>query len=94
MPRPLCLIDDVLESEGLARIAFAPAVSFVLNDGIEARSRIGSAATNALWKLLQPVYRSDRVTRAIGGVIKWADCVLKRSGLAFSSSLVAYHKQP
>jgi SAM-dependent methyltransferase len=94
MPRPLYLIDDVLESEGFTRFAFAPAVSFVLNGGIEARSRIGSATTNVLWKLLQLVYRSDRVTRATGGVIKWADRVLKRSGMAFSSSLVAYRRQP
>jgi SAM-dependent methyltransferase len=94
MPRPLYLIDDVLESEGLARIAFAPAVSFILNGGIEARSRIGSATTNALWRLLQRVYRSDRATRVAGGAIRWADRLLKRCALAHSSSLVAYRKQP
>jgi SAM-dependent methyltransferase len=94
MPRSLYLIDDVLESEGLARIAFAPAVSFLLNGGIEARSRIGSATTNALWMLLQQVYRSDRVTRAAGGAIRWADRLLKCCALAHSSSLAAYQRQP
>jgi len=92
VPRSLYLMDDVLESEGLVRIALCPAVSFLLNGRIEARSRIGSAATNTLWTILQLLYRSERASRATGGAIIWADRVLKRHALAFSSSLVAYGK--
>jgi len=93
MPRSLYLIDDVLESEGLARIAFEPAVSFVLNGCIEARSRMGSVLTSGLWNLLQRVYRSERITRSLVGVLGWTDALLKRHSLAFSSSLVAYQKR-
>lgn len=93
MPRTLYLIDDVLKSEGLARIAFAPAVSFVLNGCIEARSRTGSVLTSGLWNLLQRAYRSERITRSLVGILSWTDAFLKRHSLAFSSSLVAYQKR-
>jgi SAM-dependent methyltransferase len=93
MPRPLSLIDDVLDTQGLDRIAFMPAVSFVLNDSIEARSRMGSALTSGLWYVLQFAYRFEGVTRALAGVLTLTDAFLKRHALAFSSSLVAYRKR-
>jgi SAM-dependent methyltransferase len=94
IPRSLSMLDDVLEGEGLDRIVIAPAASFILNGSIEARSRLGSVMANALWTILRPIYRSDRATRAAAGAIKWADRLLKRRALAFSSSLVAYRKRP
>jgi SAM-dependent methyltransferase len=92
MPRPLSLIDDVLDSEGLSRISFIPAVSFILNGSIEGRSRMGFALTARLWSLLQRVYRSEPVTRALAGAIGPTDRFLKRHALAFSSSLAVYRK--
>jgi SAM-dependent methyltransferase len=93
MPRQLSSIDDILELEGLVRIARAPAVSFILNGSIEARSRLGFATTQVVWKMLQRLYRSDRATRAASGVLKKVDRLLKRHSLGRSSSLVAYRKQ-
>lgn len=93
LPRPLSLMDDVLDREGLDRIAFTPAVSFILNGSIEARSRLGSAFTTLLWIALQLAYRSERVTRVLSGALARTDALLKRHALAFSSSLVAYRKK-
>ncbi|HWF62334.1 MAG TPA: hypothetical protein VN666_18785 [Nitrospira sp.] len=93
MPRSLHVMDDILESEGFVRIAFTPAVSFVLNGSIDARSRLGLTAMSALWSVLQKVYRSDRATQALSDSIRLADRLLKRHALAYSSSLVAYRKQ-
>ncbi len=93
MPRPLGLIDDISEDEGLHRVAFKPAVSFILNGSIEAYSRIGFALTARLWQLLQRVYRSERATRTVGGLLRRTDHILKRKGLGYSSSLLAYRRK-
>jgi SAM-dependent methyltransferase len=94
MPRSLHLIDDALEREGLDRIALIPAVSFILNGSIEARSRLAFTLTSRLWGLLQRAYRSEHMTRSLRGALACADVFLKRHALAFSSSLLAYQKRP
>ncbi len=93
MPRPLGLIDDVSENEGLHRVAFKPAVSFILNGSIEAHSRIGFALTTRLWELLQRVYRSEKATRTVGRLLQRTDHILKRKGLGYSSSLLVYRRK-
>lgn len=92
MPRALSLIDDLLDGEGLARVALVPAVSFVLNGAIEAGSRLGSALAARAWHLLQRVYRRDGLTRRLSGTIVALDRRLKRAGNGLSSSLAAYHR--
>jgi SAM-dependent methyltransferase len=92
MPRPLALIDEVLEGEGLDRVALEPAVSFLLNDAIEARSRVGFAVATTTWQLLQRLYRSEGATGACSRLLAWCDRALKRRGRALSSSLAAYRR--
>ena len=93
MPRPLAFIDDVVSRDGLERIFLSPAVSFLLNGPIEARSKLGSALTSRLWAWLQRAYRSQRVTQNLAGPLSWSDNFLKRHALAFSSSVVAYYRK-
>jgi SAM-dependent methyltransferase len=94
MPRRLSVIDDATEPEGLGRIVFTPAVSFILNGSIEGRSRLGYALTNRLWCEVQRLYRSERVTWALSGALTRTDAFLKRHGLTYSSSLAVYRKKP
>ena len=92
MPRPLTIIDDAVNHEGLDRIFLSPAVSFLLNGPIESSSKLGSALTSRLWTWLQCAYASQRATKTLAGPLAWTDGFLKRHALAFSSSIVVYRK--
>jgi hypothetical protein len=92
IPRHLYLIEEVLAGEGFMHRTRAPAVSFVLNGPIEANGRIGYAALNRLWWLLNLAYRSDALVRGLAGWLAAADRVLKRRGLGFSSSVCLFAK--
>jgi SAM-dependent methyltransferase len=92
LPRTLSLIDDLLDSEGLERVAIVPAVSFVLNGAVEAGSRLGSAVAGRTWHQLQWVYRRDGLTRRLSAPIVALDRALKKAGKGLSSSLAAYRR--
>lgn len=92
VPRTLSFIDDVLDGEGLQRVALVPAVSFVLNGDIEADSRLGAALAGRLWHHLQRMYRREGPTRRFSRVLVALDRWLKRSGGGLSSSLAVYRR--
>jgi len=92
IPRPLHILDDVFFEEGLQRWTIRPAVSFILNGNIEGNSRIGFALCHAIWCILQNVYRSGALTRAISNAVLKVDSGLKTINQAYSSSLCVYRK--
>ncbi len=92
MARHLCLLDDVLQEEGLRRVSIRPAVSFLLNSNIEANRRWVFTLCELLWRGLQPVYRSDRWTRRLGSAVRGLDRLCKRTRRAYSSSICVFEK--
>lgn len=92
VPRHLYLLDDVLLKEGLKRQLIRPAVSFLLNGSIEGRSWLGFVVCQTIWKQLRRIYRSERLTRQIAGMLTRLDSALKHKNFAFSSSICIYQK--
>lgn len=90
--RHLHLIEDVLANEQFSRLNTRPAVSFLLNSNIEARSRATFAFCNWIWERLQPFYRSDRGTRWVAPIIRSLDKLCKRRQWAYSSSVCVFQK--
>lgn len=93
VPRHLHLIDDVLDREGLTRVAIRPAVSFLLNGNIEARRAWSYALCRRLWQVLHRVYVSETLTPRFARILRPVDRWCKRTDLAFSSSVCLYRKQ-
>jgi len=92
IPRHLYFVDDILADIGLKRCLVLPAVSFILNENIEAPNRLSYYAMTVIWKLLCRLDRIENLTQRTAGVFKYIDLVLKRQGLAFSSSVCLYQK--
>jgi len=92
IPRHLYVIDDILGTIGLQRRLIRPAVSFILNENIEAPGPIAYFLMTAMWKVLCKFYRSERLVQIFGGILKYADRILKRFSLSFSSSICLYQK--
>jgi len=92
IPRRLYFVDDVLASLGLRRSLVLPAVSFILNENIEAPDKVSYYAMMAMWKLVCRLDRVDRLVEKTAGVFRSVDSILKRQGLAFSSSVCVYQK--
>jgi SAM-dependent methyltransferase len=92
--RHLHMIDDVLDREGLQRVDMRPAVSFVLNSGIEARSEWTYGLRSRIWQTLQYFYRSERRTHWIARAIRQADRWCKKHKHSYSSSLCVFRRQP
>lgn len=93
IPRHLYLIEDVLGREGFRRRGMRPAVSFLLNGNIEAYDPLSYTLMRFLWRGLSIFYKSDRFVRLFSTLFIVLDEALKRSGLAFSSSLCLYEKR-
>jgi len=92
IPRHLYIHDDLLRKLGLQRISIFPAISFVLNENIEAHDPFSYFLMSSLWKTLSIFYRSDIFVRFTAGILMWLDKVLKNSSLSFSSSVCVYQK--
>jgi SAM-dependent methyltransferase len=92
IPRHLYFIDDILAGLGLRRYLLLPAVSFLLNENIEAPDRLSFYLMMAMWKLLCRLDRIDRFAEKTSSILKSMDADLKRRGLAFSSSVCVYQK--
>ena len=92
IPRHLYFIDDILFGLGLKRSAIYPAVSFLLNGHIEAQNSWSYVAMSRVWDVLCIVYRSERLTCGLSGILVSLDRMLKRMNLSFSSSICVYHK--
>lgn len=92
IPRHLYVIDDILGKVGLQRRLIRPAVSFILNENIEAPGAMAYFLMTAIWKVLCKFYRSEKFVQIFGGILKYADKMLKRSSLSFSSSICLYQK--
>jgi SAM-dependent methyltransferase len=92
IPRHLYFIDDILAGLGLRRCLVLPAVSFILNENIEAPDRVSFYAMMTIWKLLCRLDRIKNLTESAAGIFRSLDSALKRQGLAFSSSVCVYQK--
>jgi SAM-dependent methyltransferase len=92
IPRHLYLIEDVLSQEGFRRHWVQPAVSFLLNGNIEAYDPLSYMLMRFLWGRLSFFYKSNHFVQFFSGIIIYLDEILKRLGLAFSSSLCIYKK--
>jgi len=92
IPRHLYFVDDILADFGLRRCLALPAVSFILNENIEAPDRLSFYAMMAVWKLLCRLDRIKNLVQKTSGIFKYTDALLKRQGLAFSSSVCVYQK--
>lgn len=92
LPRPLAAVDAAFEEEGLKRLLFTPAVSFVLNGPIEAASRWKFSLAQRTWDFLGHLYCREWATKAVSGTVRAIDNTLKKSGKALSSSLCLYHR--
>lgn len=92
IPRHLYFVDDILAGFGLRRILVLPAVSFILNENIEAPDRLSFYTMMAIWKLLCRLDRVNGLVEKTSGIFKYADSVLKSQGLAYSSSVCVYQK--
>lgn len=92
VPRHLYLIDDVLARYGLSRCLRLPAVSFLLNENIEAPGRLSYDVMMFMWKVICRLDRIEGFARTTAGMLRAVDSFLKRSGLAASSSVCIYQK--
>ena len=92
IPRHLYYVDDLLAGWGLRRCLVLPAVSFLLNENIEAPNQLSYQAMMILWKLLCRLDRIDGLTEKSAGLLRFLDAALKRRGLAFSSSVCLYQR--
>lgn len=92
IPRHLYFVDDILSGFGLRRRLVLPAVSFILNENIEASDRLSFYTMKTLWKLLCRLDRIENFARNTSGILRHLDTFLKRQGLAFSSSVCVYQK--
>ena len=92
IPRHLYFVDDILAGFGLRRCLVLPAVSFILNENIEAPDRLSYYAMMAIWKLVCRLDRIDRLVEKTAGIFRSIDLFLKRQHLAFSSSVCVYQK--
>ena len=92
IPRHLYFVDDILAGLGLRRSLILPAVSFLLNENIEAPDKLSYYSMMVLWKLLCRLDRVNGLVEKTAGVLKSIDSGLKRQGLAFSSSVCLYQK--
>lgn len=68
-----------------------PAVSFLLNGNIEAYDPLSYMLMRLLWGDLV-FYKSDHFVRLFSTILIYLDEILKRLGLAFSSSLCIYER--
>lgn len=92
--RPLYLIDDILQNQGLLRCKQMPAVSFLLNGNAEAYGFLGYAFLKLIWKTLGLVfYRSESRTKAIAPILVTLDRLFKKANLSFSSRICLYQKK-
>jgi SAM-dependent methyltransferase len=92
IPRHLYFIDDILAGLGLQRCLVLPAVSFILNENIEAPDSLSFYTMMIIWKLLCRLDRIENITQSAAGIFRSLDSALKRQGLAFSSSVCVYQK--
>jgi SAM-dependent methyltransferase len=92
IPRHLYFIDDLLAGFGLRRRLVLPAVSFILNENIEAHDRLSFYTMMTVWKLLCRLDRIENLVQRTAGLFRSVDSALKRQGLAFSSSVCVYQK--
>jgi SAM-dependent methyltransferase len=92
IPRHLYFLDDILAELGLRRCLVLPAVSFILNENIEARNRLSFYAMMVIWKLICRLDRIENFVQRTAAIFKYVDSALKRQGLAFSSSVCVYQK--
>jgi hypothetical protein len=92
IPRHLYLIEDVLSREGFRRHGVWPAVSFLLNGNIEAYDPLSYMLMRFLWGRLSFFYKSEHFVRLFSNIFFHLDEILKRLGLAFSSSLCIYER--
>lgn len=92
IPRHLYFVDDILAGFGLRRLLVLPAVSFLLNENIEAPDKLSYYLMMATWKLLCRLDRIDHFVEKTAGLLRSLDSALKRQELAFSSSVCLYQK--
>lgn len=92
IPRHLYFIDDVLAEHGMRRCLLLPAVSFLLNENIEATNKLSYYMMLFMWKLVCRLDRVEGLVQKTAGIFRSIDTALKRQRLAFSSSVCVYQK--
>ena len=92
IPRHLYYVDDLLAGFGLRRCLVLPAVSFLLNENIQAPDKLSYYIMMAMWKLVCRLDRIDHLIEKTAGMWGYVDSLLKRHDLGFSSSVCVYHK--
>ena len=92
IPRHLYFMDDILAGFDMRRYLVLPAVSFILNENIEAPDKLSYYTMMVIWKLLGRLDRLEGFVQKTAGIFRYIDFVLKRRGLAFSSSICLYQK--
>ena len=90
--RHLYYLDDLVFAEGLRRVHFVPAVSFVLNGNIQAYTKIQYDLHRWIWSILAMFYRSERTTQRLARWVRSIDSYLKCHNQAFSGSIAVYQK--
>lgn len=90
--RHLMTIEDIVQSEGLGRKEVLPAVSYILNGPVQANGPWRYALATRIWFALHRVYRSERMTRRLSGLLETIDRSLKASGSSLSSSICVYSR--
>jgi len=90
--RHLYYLDDLVFTEGLRRIHFVPAVSFVLNSNIQAYTKIQFDLHRRIWSILAMFYPSEKATRRLARWVRSIDSYLKYHNQAFSGSIAVYQK--
>lgn len=92
-PRPLYLIDGLLLESGFKRIEIDNALSYILAANVESNSRWGYFVQNKIWKFFYYlIYKNDGLTRAIRGLIKSVDAMLKNSKYSNGTVTAVYQK--
>lgn len=92
IPRHLYLIDDLMAREGYKRQLTLPAVSFLFNGNIEGYEPVSYYLLRKLWRLLELLYRSERLVNLSAGMLVHLDRILKQYRLGFSSTVCMYKK--
>ncbi|MBI5844436.1 MAG: methyltransferase domain-containing protein [Deltaproteobacteria bacterium] len=87
-------IEDLASSEGLVLTDIRPAVSFLLNGGIEAGNAMFYRTADKLWRTLgKRVFQSEDRTRLLASPLQKADETLKNMGRGYSSSILLFRKE-
>lgn len=87
-------IEDLAANEGLSLADIRPAVSFILNGGLEAGNAIFYRVADRVWRGLgKRVYKNEARTRLLAKPLMKADQAFKDIGRGYSASVMLFQKE-